>query len=96
MTVRDALSDLPEIKNGFHESKIQYDSEPLTHFQRMMRGPDSDQYVQDHICKEMAPLVEARISQIPTYAGADWRDLPNMVVRLNNGTLTQLLKYTYK
>lgn len=61
-----------------------------------MRGRESSEVVRDHICKEMAPLVEARITQIPTYPGADWRDLPNMVVRLNNGTFTQLLKYTYR
>ncbi|XP_044758419.1 DNA (cytosine-5)-methyltransferase 1-like isoform X2 [Coccinella septempunctata] len=96
ITVRDSLSDLPEIRNGFSQLEIQYDSEPLTHFQRLMRGTDSSQVVFDHICKEMSPLVEARIAQIPTYPGADWRDLPNMVVRLNNGTFTQLLKYTYR
>ncbi|XP_045468881.1 DNA (cytosine-5)-methyltransferase 1-like isoform X2 [Harmonia axyridis] len=96
VTVRDSLSDLPEIKNGFNQLEIQYDSEPLTHFQRLMRGRESSEVVRDHICKEMAPLVEARITQIPTYPGADWRDLPNMVVRLNNGTFTQLLKYTYR
>ncbi|XP_044757853.1 DNA (cytosine-5)-methyltransferase PliMCI-like [Coccinella septempunctata] len=96
ITVRDCISDLPEIKNGFSQPEIQYDSEPLSHFQRLMRGTDTTRVVRDHICKEMAPLVEARIAQIPTYPGADWRDLPNMVVRLNNGTFTQLLKYTYR
>ncbi|KAK9884556.1 hypothetical protein WA026_007398 [Henosepilachna vigintioctopunctata] len=96
VTVRDALSDLPEIKNGFNQLQIQYDSEAITHFQRLMRGDDTSNVVYDHICKEMAPLVEARISHIPTYAGADWRDLPNMVVRLNSGTFTQQLKYLYR
>ncbi|KAL3272241.1 hypothetical protein HHI36_022724 [Cryptolaemus montrouzieri] len=96
VTVRDALSDLPSINNGFNQLEIYYDSEPITHFQRLMRGDDTNSVVYDHICKEMAPLVEARISQIPTYPGSDWRDLPNMVVRLNNGTFTQALKYLYR
>lgn len=39
----------------------------------------------------MAPVVEARIAQIPTSVGSDWRDLPNIVVRLSDGTFTKKL-----
>lgn len=34
VTVYDALSDLPEIKNGHENEEMQYESEPITHFQR--------------------------------------------------------------
>lgn len=45
----------------------------------------------DHICKDMGPLVAARMSLIPSKPGSDWRDLPNIVVRLSDGTLTNKL-----
>lgn len=34
INVRDAMSDLPDIKNGWNKEEISYGSEPLTHFQR--------------------------------------------------------------
>lgn len=37
----------------------------------------------------MTPLVEARIAHIPI--GGDWRDLPNIVVKLSDGTYTNKL-----
>lgn len=51
--------------------------------------------LRDHICKEMAPLVEARMAHIPTASGSDWRDLPNIVVRLSDGTSSKKLEYTH-
>lgn len=39
----------------------------------------------------MAPLVEARIAHIPTASGSDWRDLPNITVRLSDGTYSKKL-----
>ena len=56
-----------------------------------MRGNQYQPVLRDHICKEMAPLVEARISQVPTSVGSDWRDLPNIVLMLNDGTFTKKL-----
>jgi DNA (cytosine-5)-methyltransferase 1 len=41
--------------------------------------------VKDHICRELSPIEEARISRIPRQPGADWRDLPNISVLLSNG-----------
>lgn len=52
-------------------------------------------FLPDHICKAMSPLVEARMSLIPTEPGADWRDLPNVVVKLSDGSFTDKLKYNY-
>ena len=54
-----------------------------------MRG-DGDT-VKDHITKEMAPIMVARIMHIPTTPGSDWRDLPNISVRLSDGTYTKKL-----
>lgn len=95
ITVRDAISDLPPISNGSSQDTLPYNTEPLSHFQRIMRE-GSGTTVRDHVCKEMAPLVEARMTHIPTSAGSDWRDLPNIVVRLRDGTYTAKLKYLYR
>ncbi|KAJ8934705.1 hypothetical protein NQ318_008503 [Aromia moschata] len=94
--VRDAMSDLPDIKNGWSKTELSYDGDAVSHFQKVMRGNDDNSLVKDHICKEMSAIVEARITQIPTYPGADWRDLPNITVKLNDGTLTNVLRYPYR
>ncbi|CAL1301280.1 unnamed protein product [Larinioides sclopetarius] len=95
ITVKDALSDLPPIRNGAKVEEISYAGEALSHFQKKLRVVEYECVLRDHICKEMNPLVEARMQHIPTLPGADWRDLPNIVVRLNDGTYTKLLKYTH-
>ena len=38
ITVRDAMSDLPDIKNGASAREISYNGEPRSHFQRLVRG----------------------------------------------------------
>lgn len=37
ITVRDTMSDLPEIRNGAKAEEISYQGDPQTHFQRMVR-----------------------------------------------------------
>jgi len=93
ITVRDALNDLPEIRNGANRQEMSY-LEPLTHFQRKIRSPE-DQILRDHICKEMSALTAARMRHIPTGPGSDWRDLPNIIVRLPDGTASKILRYTH-
>ncbi|XP_057663832.1 DNA (cytosine-5)-methyltransferase PliMCI-like [Diorhabda carinulata] len=96
ITVKDAMSDLPSIKNGCSNVEMAYNCEPETHFQRKMRGVADSGLLRDHICKEMSTLVEARMSHIPTYPGSDWRDLPNISLKLSDGTSTVKLKYLYR
>ncbi|XP_060530589.1 DNA (cytosine-5)-methyltransferase PliMCI-like isoform X2 [Cylas formicarius] len=94
--VKDAMSDLPPIANGCNKIQMPYDGEAVSHFQRLMRGKEETDLVCDHICKEMSPLVEARISHIPTGPGSDWRDLPNIFVKLSDGTTTNILIYSHR
>ncbi|XP_033220801.1 DNA (cytosine-5)-methyltransferase PliMCI-like [Belonocnema kinseyi] len=93
ISVRDAMSDVPVIKNGSSLEEMDYDGEPVSHFQKKIRG--NQRVLKDHICKMMAPLVEARMELVPTESGSDWRDLPNIVVRLSDGTYCKKLEYPY-
>ncbi|XP_076247573.1 DNA (cytosine-5)-methyltransferase PliMCI [Calliopsis andreniformis] len=95
ISVRDAMSDLPNIRNGWNKEEMAYGDEPISHFQRKVRPKEPDTILRDHICKDMAPLVEARIAHIPTASGSDWRDLPNIAVRLSDGTYSKKLEYTH-
>ncbi|XP_011350631.1 DNA (cytosine-5)-methyltransferase 1 isoform X1 [Ooceraea biroi] len=95
ITVKDAMCDLPDIRNGWNREEMSYGSEPLTHFQRKMRDKQYQSILKDHICKEMTPLVEARMAHIPTATGSDWRDLPNISVRLSDGTFSKKLEYLH-
>ena len=96
ITVRDTMSDLPVIKNGHSKFEMSYQSEAQSHFQRLIRGRNQHAMLFDHICKDMSPLVEARMNYIPLNPGSDWRDLPNSVVKLSDGTCTKLLRYEHR
>ena len=56
-----------------------------------IRGKQLQPILYDHICKEMNPLVAARMRHIPVAPGADWRDLPNIETRLSDGTFAKKL-----
>jgi len=72
---------------------MSYKGEAISHFQRNIRkGSD---VLRDHITKPVSALVEARFRLIPTFPGSDWRDLPNKVMTLKDGTTTKKLVYRY-
>ncbi|CAK8688847.1 unnamed protein product [Clavelina lepadiformis] len=96
ITVRDTMSDLPRIPNGHSKLEISYRGESQSHFQRMIRAGGYQDVLRDHICKDMSPLVAARMGLIPLFPGADWRDLPNKQVKLSDGTMTKLLRYEHR
>ncbi|KAF4533442.1 DNA (cytosine-5)-methyltransferase 1-like [Ephemera danica] len=86
----DALGDLPEIVSGASKNPIKYGNQPISTFQKLMRldcGPE----LFDHICKEMNPLTKARMELIPPMPNSDWRDLPNIRMRLSDGKYTEKL-----
>ncbi|XP_064486313.1 DNA (cytosine-5)-methyltransferase PliMCI-like [Ornithodoros turicata] len=87
MTLRDAISDLPLLTN---KTRPQRGSN--TEFARRFKRPT----LSNHQCKEMKPLEQARIDNVPFSPGADWRDLPNKSVRLSDNTLAHALVYTHR
>lgn len=94
-TIHDAMSDLPTICNGANQIEIEYGCMPESHFQRSVRSKDESAKLRDHICKNMAPLIQARISRVPTTPGSDWRDLPNTSVTLSDGTKCKVMVSPY-
>ncbi|GAB6030288.1 DNA (cytosine-5)-methyltransferase 1 [Chamberlinius hualienensis] len=98
VTVYDSISDLPPIKNGDQKIKMEYLSQPKTHFQRMIRSSMKEKnknVLYDHICKEMNPLNVARFSLVPVGPSCDWRDLPNIELVLSDGSKARKLEYEY-
>jgi len=56
-----------------------------------IRGSQYQPVLRDHICKEMSALVHARMQHIPLAPGFNWRDLPNIEVRLSDGNKSKKL-----
>ncbi|XP_009627548.1 DNA (cytosine-5)-methyltransferase 1B [Nicotiana tomentosiformis] len=91
LTVRDTIGDLPAVGNGASKTCIEYQVDPISWFQRKIRGNSIT--LSDHITKEMNELNLIRCQRIPKRPGADWRDLPDEKVKLCNGQLVDLIPW---
>uniref|UniRef100_A0A7N0T469 DNA (cytosine-5)-methyltransferase n=1 Tax=Kalanchoe fedtschenkoi TaxID=63787 RepID=A0A7N0T469_KALFE len=91
ITVRDTISDLPMVGNGASTTSMKYENDPVSWFQRKIRG-DAD-VLTDHISKEMNELNLIRCQKIPKRPGADWRDLPEEKVKLSTGQTVDLIPW---
>ncbi|KAL3538480.1 hypothetical protein ACH5RR_001846 [Cinchona calisaya] len=89
ITVRDIIGDLPLVKNGASKLTMEYKGEPISWFQKQIRGDMQD--LNDHISKKMNELNLLRCRKIPKRPGSDWHDLPNKKVKLSNGNVVDLL-----
>jgi len=94
LTCWDSISDLPPIPSGHDQISIPYQADPRSHLQRNFRKKAN--VLTDHITKPLNPLQQERINLIPTDPGADWRDLPNKRVTLEDGRQTRKLEYNYE
>ncbi|CAN4125019.1 unnamed protein product [Withania somnifera] len=91
LTVRDTIGDLPAVGNGACKTCIEYQGDPVSWFQKKIRG--SSITLCDHISKEMNELNLIRCQRIPKRPGADWRDLQDEKVKLSNGQLVDLIPW---
>lgn len=71
-TVWDAISDLPELKNGEGVENSQYMDAPKSELQRLLRGNLTR--VQNHSAPKLGPVNVERLKFIPP--GGSWRDIP--------------------
>ncbi|KAL0412825.1 UNVERIFIED_CONTAM: DNA (cytosine-5)-methyltransferase 1B, partial [Sesamum radiatum] len=91
LTVRDTIGDLPPVGNGASNTSLEYQGEPISWFQKKIRG-SMDRLI-DHISKEMNELNLIRCQRIPKRPGADWRDLPDEKVKLSTGQVADLIPW---
>uniref|UniRef100_A0ACD6A8W4 Uncharacterized protein n=1 Tax=Avena sativa TaxID=4498 RepID=A0ACD6A8W4_AVESA len=91
ITVRDTIGDLPPMENGASKPAILYGSEPVSWFQKKIRGDMLS--LSDHIAKEMNELNLIRCKHIPKRPGCDWHDLPDEKVKLSTGQIVELIPW---
>ena len=71
-TCRDAVSDLPELKNDIGSDISEYSQEPLTEYQKLMRGNCTVLY--NHLGTNHTQMVKDTIALVPE--GGNYKDLP--------------------
>ncbi|WVZ97098.1 hypothetical protein U9M48_042658 [Paspalum notatum var. saurae] len=97
IVLEDVLSDLPEVVNGEIHEEMQYIKGPQTKFQRYIRSFNSDMFVSgahvpkdsqqklyDHRPRALDDDNYLRVLQIPKKKGANFRDLPGVIVGSDN------------
>lgn len=91
ITVRDTIGDLPAVGNGASKVNLEYESDPVSWYQKKIRGNMA--VLTDHISKEMNELNLIRCKKIPKRPGADWQDLPEEKVKLSTGQVVDLIPW---
>lgn len=75
ITCRDALSDLPALKDTLGNEESEYHSEPKTEYQRIMRGNCT--ILHNHVATNHTQMVKDTIALVPE--GGNYKDLPQGV-----------------
>jgi DNA (cytosine-5)-methyltransferase 1 len=76
VTVRDALADLPRIRNGAKSVATKYTKKASTKFQRKARG--RGRKLTNHVCHALSAIMLKRISHVPE--GGNWRAIPRRLL----------------
>lgn len=71
-TCRDAISDLPSLEKGIGEDVAEYEKEPLTEYQKLMRGTCT--VLHNHLGTNHTQMVKDTIALVPE--GGNYKDLP--------------------
>lgn len=71
-TCRDAVSDLPSLENDIGTEETEYTSEPITEYQKLMRG--SMKVLHNHLGTNHTQMVKDTIALVPE--GGNYKDLP--------------------
>jgi DNA (cytosine-5)-methyltransferase 1 len=72
VTVDEAISDLPSLKNNEGAESMPYSTAPVSEYQRQARS--GSEWVFNHVAPQLAPINLERMAHIPQ--GGSWRDLP--------------------
>jgi len=73
VTVREAIGDLPRLKNGEGEEWTEYKCEPESNYQKLMRN--GQKKVRNHVSRHLKPLQYQRLAAIKP--GQGHKDLPD-------------------
>ncbi|KAK6235691.1 hypothetical protein SCA6_011028 [Theobroma cacao] len=96
LLLEDAIADLPAVGNYEHQDEMDYAKDPQTEFQRFIRlrkeempGSSPKAKPAKHLLYDHRPLElnvddYQRVCQIPKKKGANFRDLPGVLVRDDN------------
>jgi DNA (cytosine-5)-methyltransferase 1 len=76
LTVKDAIGDLPRLKNGASESTLPYKGEPVSKYAKKMRG--SLKSATNHIVTRNNSQIIKRYRHIPQ--GGNWEDIPEKLM----------------
>lgn len=72
VTIKDAISDLPALKNGEDRGVVPYATEATSDYQKMLRGNMTE--VTCHAAPRLGKVNVDRLAHIPP--GGSWRDIP--------------------
>lgn len=72
VTVKDAIGDLPPLRNGEDRGVLAYAKRALSDYQREMRA--ESRTVLNHSATRLGSINQERLKHIP--AGGSWRDIP--------------------
>lgn len=72
VTIRDAIGDLPSLRNGDEPGVVSYACEPRNDFQKEMRGGSNS--ITNHAAARLSKVNLDRLTHIPQ--GGSWRDIP--------------------
>ena len=78
VSVREAIGDLPPLTSQEGSDEAEYSREPLTEYQRLMRGESA--ILWHHVAPRLAPINLERMKHIPP--GGSWRDIPHDLLPL--------------
>lgn len=76
VTVWNAISDLPTVRNGDGSEPMPYRRKPKTDFQRRARR--GSRTIRDHVAHKLTKRMIRRIRTVPE--GGDWRDIPRRLL----------------
>jgi len=79
-SIRDAISDLPDIPNGAMCEPLSYTSSPLSDLQEKLRQDAA--ILTNHFAKKQGDMSMARIKALPD-PGMNWQDLPSSLMPKN-------------
>jgi len=76
VTVHEAISDLPPLKNGEGTEEMDYPGPPESPYQAMLRKGSTKIY--NHVAPRLAPINLERLKYIKP--GGSWRDIPHRLL----------------